>query len=352
MKTNLSILVAVAMASSLSSVACTSEVGTDEDIAQSESEIRLMNGDRLSGVSLNGINVGGSTLNGVNYAGITIGGVAVSNVYLDGTILHGTLPGGQALSGADFIGAELQGSMSDGSSLTIRIDNITTTADADILHYSFSYQQPGGGGSWVGICGVEGSGAAVKGFPLAGRWDTSAGTATGGSFIDDAGRFTIACRGAALAKCAEMTGYKPWETKEECTSWGECQSVSLRDVHQACVRMVRADYCGDGTSLTVVGTEIDAWDGLGIKDEDATATWDLEAEWSANGAQCVSHVRWVTTNDMNVERYILDYCPEKWAGAGGSIECGREESTFFVDNGFSTASDERVFLRNKSEVHQ
>ena len=350
MKTNLWMLVAVAMTSALSQ-ACTSEVGSgsDEEIAQSQGEIRLMNGDRLSGVSLNGISVSGVTLNGVNYTGVTLGGLSISNVYLTGTVLHGTLPNGTSISGAGFIGANLQGVMSDGSAITLHIDNIEATAQPDILYYTVSYTKANG--TSASLCGVDGTGAAVKGFPLAGRWDNSQGTETGGSFIDDPGRFTVACRGAAIAKCTEVS-YKPWQTKQECTSWGECHTVSLQPVHQACVRMVRADYCGDGRSQTIVGTEIDLYDALGMRDQDPTASWNLEAEWTANGAQCVSHVRWVTANNTDVARYIQDNCPDTWAPAGGDVDCGREDSTFFADNGFYSDDAERVFLRNKSIVHQ
>jgi hypothetical protein len=206
-------------------------------------------------------------------------------------------------------------------------------------------------GSYVSICGVDPQGASIKGFPLAGRWDTTQGTATGGSYIADATRFSIACRGAAIAKCAELS-YKPWQTKQQCTSWGECSTISVQPLHQACVRMVRADYCGNGDSHTVVGTEIDMFDGLGMKDADPTATWDLEAEWTPSGAQCVKHARWVSVDNVDTERYIQDYCPAKYAFEGSGVDCGTEDSTFFIDNGYMTSNSDRVFLRNKSTVHQ
>jgi hypothetical protein len=331
------------------SAGCAVDTGSDEDVSDSESEMRMMNGERLSGVSLNGVSVSGATLNGVNYTGITIGGVAVSNVYLDGTVLHGTLAGGVALSGSDFIGAQLQGSMSDGSSLNLRIDNIGGSADPDISYFSVSYQQVSNG-SWVNLCGTDAQGA-VKSFPLAGRWDNSQGTATGGAYVADATRFTLACRGAAIAKCAELPGYKPWQTKQVCTSWGECSTVSLQPVHQACVRMVRADYCGNGRSATVSGTEIDVFDGLGMKDTDPTVAGTLEAEWTPSGAQCVSHPRWTTVSGANTQAYIQANCPEKWAPPGSGVDCGTDESTFFVDNGYMTPDASRVFLRNRSTVH-
>ena len=48
------------------------------------------------------------------------------------------------------------------------------------------------------------------------------------------------------------------------------------------VRMIRADYCGDGTSWTVNGRTIDLYDGLGINVD--TSAWTFEAEWTPSGA--------------------------------------------------------------------
>jgi len=326
------------------------ETGAVEEVDEAAGAMRIMNGSKLTGVSLSGVELGGATLTGVNYANVSIGGVAVSNVHLVGTVLQGLLPGGQAISGADFIGAELTGTMSDGSSVSLRIDNVETSAQEDVLHYTVSTRHSANE-SYTGLCGADAYGAPIKAFPLSGRWDSSAGTETGGSFLDDASQFTMACRGAALAKCAEF-GYKPWQTKQQCTSWGECSTVSLAPAHQACVRMVRADYCGNGQSLTVTGTEIDMYDGLGLKDADPTAEWDLEAEWTARGAQCVNHVRWSTVGDIDVVQYMREMCPEKVAGPDTGLSCGDDESTFFVDNGFMTPNQDRVFLRNKSFIHE
>src|SRR5262249_8074375 len=93
---------------------------------------------------------------------------------------------------------------------------------------------------------------------------------------DDPTRFTFACRGYALAKCAEL-GYKPWS---------RVGSVSLASYHQACTRMLRADYCGDGTPWTHDGTLISVFDGLGIGGDAASVR--VEAEWNADGAVCTN----------------------------------------------------------------
>ena len=52
-------------------------------------------------------------------------------------------------------------------------------------------------------------------------------------------------------------GYRPWGKAQK----GE----SLWDYHQACVRMLRADYCGNGKPHTRDGTRIELWDRLDIQ---------------------------------------------------------------------------------------
>lgn len=55
--------------------------------------------------------------------------------------------------------------------------------------------------------------------------------------------------------------------------------------------MVRADYCGDGTSYTQNGTPIDLYDGL-ILQVDTEPGWLVDAEWGTAGARCVKLIRW------------------------------------------------------------
>jgi len=69
-----------------------------------------------------------------------------------------------------------------------------------------------------------------------------------------------------------------------------------------CVRMARADYCGDGVSHTHDGTCVDAWDnasvnvaGRGPSCEDAGAPAEtFEAAWNKDRALCLNHVRWTS----------------------------------------------------------
>jgi ferredoxin len=69
----------------------------------------------------------------------------------------------------------------------------------------------------------------------------------------------------------------------ECPKWDtpkNCDLISLQDHHQACTRMARADYCGDGVPWTVPGTAIDIYDHLYPQIETKeTQNWQIEAEW-------------------------------------------------------------------------
>ena len=47
---------------------------------------------------------------------------------------------------------------------------------------------------------------------------------------------TLACEGGAITKCIRW-GYQPW---------AQHSGSSLKELHQACTRMARADYCGTG----------------------------------------------------------------------------------------------------------
>jgi hypothetical protein len=68
----------------------------------------------------------------------------------------------------------------------------------------------------------------------------------------------------------------------------------MADYHQACTRMTRADYCGDGSSFTKDGTLIDMSDALGVEsfETESRADFAPEASWGPTGATCVSKTRY------------------------------------------------------------
>jgi hypothetical protein len=157
--------------------------------------------------------------------------------------------------------------------------------DKDVVRYLVSYPTLSG---WLPLCGLDANGDPIQAIPLEGIWDYRQGVAGGGSHLDDPASFTFACGGYALAKCVEM-GYKPWQPSKICVKGQGCVHTTLAPVHQACTRMLRADYCGDGSSHTVDGTEIQAFDAYGIRS--VTQPWEVEAEWGPEGARCVAQDR-------------------------------------------------------------
>jgi hypothetical protein len=88
---------------------------------------------------------------------------------------------------------------------------------------------------------------------------------------------TVACRSGVIAKCA-IWGYAPWATSDE--------------VHVACTRMARADYCGDGMPWTRTGTLIDVADPEGIQSLAGGEAMTFEAGWDEDGAVCVRATRY------------------------------------------------------------
>ncbi len=90
--------------------------------------------------------------------------------------------------------------------------------------------------------------------------------------------------------------YKPWKYVYETTSLTGTPShyQTLDTFHQACVRMVRGDYCGDGVAHTVDGTPIDVYDHLGIQTQTQGigGNFQFEAGWTPHGADCISVTRY------------------------------------------------------------
>src|SRR5262249_61480789 len=100
-------------------------------------------------------------------------------------------------------------------------------------------------------------------------------------------------------KCVRF-GYHPWRTAPD--------GRPMRDYYNACVRLLRADYCGDGYGSTRNGTLVDIWDDHGIQ-TGATAddpAFAFEAGWTADGAVCVAHPR--IPENISLEK-LKAYCP-------------------------------------------
>ncbi|HLL55372.1 MAG TPA: ADYC domain-containing protein [Myxococcaceae bacterium] len=278
------------------------DVSRELSLARVQQALAQPNTDLLNGRTLNGRTLNGRTLNGTELAGVLVSVRYRGATYANGApVRHlkaeqGRLvarkaaadddgddddggddgdTGGRDVSrqGRDFIGAELVGNLGDGDELPLRIRDIVPGlgANSDLLLHDVEYQDDTG--AWRPIC-VDAEGNRTLAVPVAGRWNHRSGVSGGGAFHGDSKAFTFACASGAVGKCV-LLGYRPWAKHG-----GE----KLADYHQACTRMVRADYCGKGVSYTRNGRVINVYDNLGLLTD--TEPWRVEARWDEHGARC------------------------------------------------------------------
>lgn len=221
---------------------------------------RDLNGRDLNGRDLNGRDLNGRDLNGRDLNGRLFGGAAFdAELVLDGSELV-VVSGGEVVArGADTLGLHL----TTAEGLDYRIDGASLSGDV------WGYEVAVRWKDWAPLC--EAGVVALSGY-----WDVRQGVETGGDHVPDPGVITFACGEGALGKCVE-NGYGPW------------RSARQGALHQACTRAIRADYCGDGRSLTRDGTWINLFDADGIQVD--SEPWSFEAEWDADGARCVDSMR-------------------------------------------------------------
>jgi hypothetical protein len=226
-------------------------------------------------------------------------------------------------------GAMLQGTDSDGQPVEAALCGDQPDAeDPSITWYRIELWNPESA-SWKNPCIATARVASPRALAVNGVWDAA------GAHQDVPQKFTFACENGAIAKCVDW-GYKPWAAKD---------GRSLEDLHQACTRMARADYCGNGRSHTREDTVIDMYDSLGIlkpATEDSPvwkrALASFEASWTPEGASCLMHTR-----DGSAAETIAKECP-------GHFEAGAENAGGQAGCTLSRkgSSAEAVLLRNDS----
>jgi hypothetical protein len=315
-----------------------------------------MNGVQMNGVQMNGVNVSGLVLNGSWLQGTIVDANSTCSHSQKeiGAPLNGCAPCAQVVANSDphcatstwdqacvseatnwcafgadkLVGATFTADTSGGAR-TLRLDSYQLAPDpapvwkrtpgggwidvnADVYYYSFSYWKPtiihlGPSeartaaatptflrGTWNPICPEY-----DKDTPTA-HWNTAIAVAghweNGGKASNDG--FTLACNDVgAIAKCVQRFQYKPWRYVFEATPLGDRSHYqTLEPFHEACVRMVRGDYCGDGVAHTVDGTEIDVYDYPGVQTKPPLlpSSFQFEAGWTPHGAACISVTRYQT----------------------------------------------------------
>ncbi len=330
------LLLAAMLGTACADIGVSDEPGLDEGLSQSPNGTllngRYLNGRYLNGVYLNGVYLNGRYLNGLRLGnGLDTDQVVVYRTHLyaqaEPTCVNGLLygPDGELMyavsrsmygrcSGQDYwftdysvIGGTIDaGVADDGSVWRLRIDDFkvapqqyaTNTIDyttvqkkvESVYWYTVSYEASPN--NWQPACGTDENGSPVAGVFLEGLWDYSQGQPSSGARIAGPGAFTLACANTALGKCASLS-YGPWRDDEyplidEALSIGESVPINAPDLHEACTRMIRADYCGDGTPYTSDGTPIDVFDTYG-KNSEWAPWWDLDAVWGPDGAMCINY---------------------------------------------------------------
>jgi len=224
---------------------------------------RLLQGSRGSSFTVQGVSLGCGNLQDLHVEGAEL--VAAGR---SGTVR------GTALVGATVAMADDQGAPATARIADIERDPADPTGASYL--YTLVYLDPKTGAE-VSACLPDPSGAA-KALPLSGRWDAT------GAHVEVGATISLGCTSGVLAKCVRW-GYRPWET---------VKGTSLADYHQACTRMARADYCGDGHSYTQDGTMIDIYDRLPVLSRDPTLLSLFESTWTPDGAYCIARERWLS----------------------------------------------------------
>jgi hypothetical protein len=235
-----------------------------------------LSGDTNQGRTLTG--EAGPPLRGVEYQPAVLGGQQVTAVTVVGGRLVGRLADGRQVEGMDWVGALLQGRGADDSPVPLRIEQVRAH-DPDVHVYTVSRGRGGETGpEWAPLCAEDLDGH-LEAIPVAALWNQS-----NGDRLESTARFTFACRKGVVAKCITW-GYRPWLDAPG--------AVGMTEVHQACTRAARADYCGNGAPHTLEGTAIRIYDRLApaIRSH-RYAEHDFEAGWSRFGATCLNHLRW------------------------------------------------------------
>lgn len=214
---------------------------------------------------------------------------------------------GLSFGAADFLGSrwtvDLYASekVIDTHVQTIKAYEYSAVQKPHALHYyTFMFFGDGtnGGekGVWTPSC--KESVDPVTGLPVGTKAlvynDIEVDTATG-KIGKREGSLYLACITGAVGKAGNW-GYPEWE-------------IGAEDFTTS-VRMVRADYCGDGVSWTTKGNSLQARDVWSYNDF-ANANTKTEAMWGDKGALCLGDPRWTTKYtyaDVSCNGALLPKC--------------------------------------------
>lgn len=219
---------------------------------------------------------------------------------------------GAMLADAVLLGRMVVLRQANGAPLEARIEAIRRLPGLpDVTLYALSRRDPRSGVRQA-FCAEDAAGRALA-LPVPGHWSADARyqPSQGGAATTD---FHVACTSGAIGKCV-LLGYAPWRAAPD--------GASLAPRFEACVRMLRADYGGDGRSWTRDGTAIAWHDGVvhaPAPPGDASLDIPFEAAWGPDGAVCIAHARVPEVADLGA---ILARYP-RLAPSSGPERCTEE----------------------------
>lgn len=193
-----------------------------------------------------------------------------------------TTPAGHTLRSVDLVGATLDIAVA-GTHVEVTIKSVEEDKHAiggRVLLHHFLLKDAAG--RVVDLCTPDADGRSL-GFPVP----------------DGHGGFDLTCTSGAVGKCVRW-GYRPWEEQPD--------GPPLVALHEACVRMTRADYGGDGQATTQAGTVIYWCDRFGVHPcgaDTIPTAFAFEAAWGRDGAVCVAHPR--VAENVSLERLAERY---------------------------------------------
>ncbi|TWT15312.1 ADYC domain-containing protein [Reyranella sp. CPCC 100927] len=246
----------------------------------------------------------------------------LQTIEAEGTQFKVTMSDGRVLRSPQLVGATLV-IAAGGGTVRLRIDAVErdpedTRADrpASDVVWLHTFSVLGADGNAQNFC-TAGPDGRRQGFPLAGR-----STPQGDFKPAEPGVFELVCTSGAQGKCVRF-GYLPWSRATDGTG--------LHEAYNACTRMVRGDYGGQGKPFTKDGMRIDVYDRFGVQTAENDTADAFEAGWSPDGAVCVHHVR-VKENTTLAELEAAfprlkgrtgTICTEDYARAQGAVVFNR-----------------------------
>ena len=197
-------------------------------------------------------------------------------IELVGTRLRARLADGSVREGAALVGGVLTLSAGD-RILRVRLVGIDGAShDSDRQIWLYDFRVVATSGAEQPLCEPDSDGRRFA-LPIAGRSD-GAGILT----APESGAIELVCTSSPQGKCVRL-GYAPWRRGSD--------GRPMLDWYNACVRMMRGDYCGDGQPFTRNGTRIEIYDHVGVRRPGRNRSFRFEAAWDSRGAVCVAHTR-------------------------------------------------------------